>query len=201
MTIVRICLLTVFATWFALLYTCVNQARAQDLTMLDALQHGKDTQRLPPWLTLDDNVSLKWQGGRLYGCFTDRTTGNRWTSWAGASTAQGYMLSSGWRFGTGVATTWADQRVCWPDLPETPPVTGPKAIGEPAYLHLICVDACGPGGPYDWAAMNAGLIVGTTVVGEPCGDPIGDGFHTLPRLQGAAGVKSKDLVPVTRCAP
>lgn len=179
------------------LLVVVLDARGQSLPQLDALGHGQETGLLPSWLSLDDNTSLEWSGGRLYGCFQDRATGNRWTSWSPALAPQRYMLDGLWRFSTPTPTTYADQRVCWPDLPA---VTGPTALGEPAYWNIVCTGGC-VDERIDWQAMNARAVAGTTVVGEACGAPLSGPpeagkWFTLPRLQSPKGLQA-----VTRCKP
>lgn len=163
------------AAAFLCLFLPSPQLHAQELQMLEALSHGKEEGLLPPWLTLDDDFAMKWEGARLYGCFRDRTTGGRWTSWSPVLAPQRYMVEGVWKFSTPTPTTYADQRVCWPDLPVTPPAPAvPAAIGQPVYRGIVHLKAAAPpywrtDSPLDWASMNKDFVAGTTTTGQACG--------------------------------
>lgn len=154
-------------------------AQAQQLTMQEALSNGKDTGRLPAWLSLDDGFTLKWANGRSYGCFTDRATGARQARWAPVETLQNYMVSGLWNFTPGVPTLYDDERVCFPDLPVTPPTVQPTAIGQPIYKAIVHQKASAPPywrttTPLNFTDMNRDFRAGTTTAGEPCGTPISE---------------------------
>lgn len=168
-------------------------AHGQTISPNEALQRAQAEALLPVWADAGDMYRLKFVGGGAYLCLQDATSGARWTVTGPVQLALLAIRTATWPWGgphTGV--TYAERRICWPDMPSRP-----LATGEPAYWSIICMTACDGTLPLDWAAMNLPRnLAGTTVIGEECGEPQAYGFWTLPRIRSAGG-----LIAVTRCTP
>ena len=192
MNLIRGLMLFSILGWLLGMYAC--QRAVAETTVGEAQSTGW----LPDWVDVTDTYRvLERKEGTtyyVYHCLQDATTGAQWTVRTKRLTER--EVREG-RAAVNLAAakvpaTAAQKAFCFP---EPPPPPGPKALGEPAYWGITCVDACDANGRPDFAVMNL-KPAGTTTAGEPCGDPVGMGFYLLPRLQAPTGA-----VAVTRCAP
>lgn len=179
-------------TYVLILLAWSSLASAQDHSMLEALSHGRDTGRLPSWISLDDDWAVKWGNGRAYGCFKDRATGALGAGWAPTATLQRFAVTGSWQHTDAVVPRAEVEQFCWPELAPPP---GPRAIGEPAYWTLTWKAGPVTVNTIDFTTTNLPAnIAGTTVAGESCGLPAKTlGYYTLPRLQ------SGGRTPLVRC--
>jgi hypothetical protein len=162
------------------------------------LDEAKATGWLPAWLSSDDRVRVieRKEGTTyfLYRCFEDATTGSQWV--LRTRRGQDRERSEG-RVAIDFSTpkkalTAAQVAVCFT---APPPITGPKAIGEPAYWMIAWGPGLYPATP-NFVYMNSSQLAGPVVPGEPCGPPSATaGWYLLPRLA------MQGRVPLTKCAP
>ena len=90
---------------------------AQTMMPKTAIEHAKQTGRLPLWISVRDTFRLEpdFRRKRIYLCLVDAESGDRFVTWGPLPTWSELLATGLWTFSESTPGTLDDIRYCFPE--------------------------------------------------------------------------------------